>query len=84
MFKNLNDRARVCSDCLYVSANGADENTTEWLGFLPEYADVIDLSPVDPEDEGHFSWSPCRTCGDVLGGTRFDVVVTIRSEHHPL
>ena len=79
--KNLNDTARVCDDCLYVSANGANALSPEsqWSGFLPEYTDVLDLTPVDPEDDGHFSWSPCRTCGTGLGGTRFDVHVLRRT-----
>lgn len=82
MFKNLRDQARVCSDCLYVSANGtadlSDEST--WSGFLPEYTGVLDLSLVDPESDGHFSWSPCNACGDALGGTRFDVHVLWRDD----
>jgi hypothetical protein len=82
MLRDLNDRARVCEDCLYVSANGTDDlsDESEWQGFLPRYDDVYDLTPVDPDDEGHFSWSPCATCGDSLGGTRFDVYVLRRSD----
>ena len=81
MLKDLNDRARVCEDCLYVSANGTADLSpeSEWSGFLPEYTDVIDLSPIDPDSEGHFSWSPCRTCGTGLGGTRFDVYIVRRN-----
>jgi hypothetical protein len=81
MFKDLQDRARVCEDCLYVSANGTSDlsDDSEWSGFLPEYTDVIDLSPIDPDSDGHFSWSPCRTCGTGLGGTRFDVYVVRRN-----
>lgn len=36
----------VCADCLYVEANGLDENISyEWLGFLPEYRAVGGVSP---------------------------------------
>jgi hypothetical protein len=82
MLKGLNDTARVCGDCLYVSANGTADLSpeSEWSGFLPQYADVFDLTPVDPDDEGFFSWSPCASCGTGLGGTRFDVHVLWRND----
>lgn len=80
--KNLHDTARVCEDCLSAFWNGTDDVNPEsgWTGFLPEYTDLLDLSTVEPEDEGHFSWSPCRTCGTGLGGTRFDVHVVRRTD----
>ena len=33
-------------------------------------------SQEDPEDEGHFSWSPCDTCGSRLGGNRTTCLLT--------
>lgn len=37
---------RVCFDCLYVEANGLDENVSdEWPGFLPEYQAVGGVLP---------------------------------------
>lgn len=26
---------------------------------------------VPEDDEGYFSWGPCESCGDPLGGTRY-------------
>ena len=28
------------------------------------------------DDEGHFSWSSCDTCGSTFGGDRYDMVLT--------
>jgi hypothetical protein len=76
---------RVCSDCLYVDANGLDENIgDEWLGLLPEWVEDRWLwgtlghrfySDDDELDdcEGHFSHDACHGCGTSLGGDRYCV-----------
>ena len=71
----------LCGDCVALDANGEvfdglgndiSESHSELM--TAQGWDDFSFGPVDPEDEGHFSWSSCDGCGSTLGGTRFDYV----------
>lgn len=68
----------ICPDCLYMAANGWNEQWTGRpvpdpvpLGHVPASALIGSASNDDP----FFSWSACEGCGDVLGGDRYTVDV---------
>lgn len=69
----------LCVDCVYVEANGHDDNVdATWTGFYDvwdryAFAPVVDEHLGEPK-EPHFSWSQCDGCGSPLGGDRFDYV----------
>jgi hypothetical protein len=65
----------VCSDCIYVSANGApDYEGYADSGHSERYAEGLKNwgdEPNTDNDEPSFSWQACDFCGDKLGGNRF-------------
>ena len=66
----------VCSDCLYVAANGAPTyDGYADSGHARRYAKGLEVWGTEPfsdnDEEGSFSWQSCDFCGDPLGGTRF-------------
>lgn len=71
---------RLCSDCVYMAANGWDEAMTGRplpdpvpLCRVPD--DALIGGCVEDDCEGYFSWAPCDGCGGELGGSRCDVTV---------
>lgn len=69
----------ICSDCIYVSANGAPdyEGYTE-SGHPERYAKGLEIwgdEPCCATDEGSFSWQSCDFCGDTYGGIRHNASV---------
>lgn len=64
-------KVSLCSDCIYMDANGWDEEMPE-----PAPMSLLDGWLISPDDtdhecEGYFSRYPCDGCGDGLGGTRY-------------
>lgn len=70
----------LCSDCVYMAANGWDVNQTgRWLP-VPAPLSLIGADAlVGSSEDGdpHFSWSPCEGCGCTLGGDRYTVPVVL-------
>lgn len=86
------EQYRVCHDCyvygyaLYTDrSHYPDVDDERWERIVREYGrtwTVDDVPNVTTDDETwqepSFSWSPCETCGDVLGGDRYRVDITYR------
>lgn len=74
--------ASICSDCLYMSANGWGEEVGRELpdpaplSNLPRGAVVSADADEDGNYKQHFSNSPCQGCGSTDAGGRVDVTVT--------
>ena len=68
-------RMEICSDCLYVSANGTpDYDGYGVSGHAGRYALAVKLhggEPLSDDYDASFSWNSCDFCGDFLGGARF-------------
>lgn len=75
-------KIRLCVDCVWVDANGADpdETSDEWHGFDARWngwgfaAETIRHGDTCEIREPHFSWNPCDGCGSTLGGDRYDYI----------
>lgn len=69
---------RLCQDCVYVAANGNDDQSSmpDWEGFLEHWEGWLfgpDPDADDPE-QGHTvrPGTVCEGCGTGLGGLRWD------------
>jgi len=75
----------LCVDCVYVIANGVDDNAEDvdqltvtaqrlaeaWPGESPATTPAVTLGTIDgDDDEPWFSWHRCDGCGSTLGGDR--------------
>lgn len=69
----LGTEVDLCVDCVAADANGSDDASPEWLGFLPRWDGWI-FGPTEQEAEPHFvrPGTACDGCGSGLGGDRFD------------
>ena len=69
------NRVEVCEYCIIADANGVDsipleEGDPQPLSLL-EFGQFIIPNEHDHICEGHFSSTPCATCGQRLAGTRY-------------
>lgn len=74
----------LCVDCITADANGPDNASPEWGGFLPAWDGYL-FGPILSDEhnepsEPHFSWKPCDGCGSSLGGDRFDYIAVHKDD----
>lgn len=62
----------ICTDCLFLLANGEGPDDVAEALALRWPVGTLTLGRLggDPDDESWFSWSACEGCGSDLGGDR--------------